>query len=127
MKNLLNEDGLSFVKSLVIFTIITLFLGIIIITGKMGGKVDKRSAVIQQIKNFETALMQYDNGNPPSTEDGFQALLTDGLIKKIPKDPWGNEYQYCSPCDGHDYKIWSYGADGKEGGRGINKDITSWE
>ena len=43
----------------------------------------------------------------------------------MPKDPWGNEYQYTSPGAKGPYDILSYGADGKEGGDGPNKDITN--
>ena len=45
----------------------------------------------------------------------------------VPKDPWGNEYKYSSPgTHGTAYDIVSLGADGREGGEGPNKDITSW-
>jgi general secretion pathway protein G len=44
----------------------------------------------------------------------------------VPKDPWGNEYKYFSPAsNGAPYEIISLGADGKEGGEGTNKDISS--
>ena len=43
----------------------------------------------------------------------------------VPKDPWGNEYKYSSPAANAPYEIISYGADGKEGGDGANKDISS--
>ena len=43
----------------------------------------------------------------------------------IPKDPWGNEYKYTSPGAKAAYDIVSYGADGKEGGDGPNKDVTN--
>ena len=43
----------------------------------------------------------------------------------VPKDPWGNEYKYTSPGANGAYDIVSLGADGKEGGDGPNKDITS--
>ena len=45
----------------------------------------------------------------------------------VPKDPWGNEYKYASPgTHSTAYDIVSLGADGREGGEGPNKDITSW-
>ena len=43
----------------------------------------------------------------------------------VPKDPWGNEYKYASPAQNAPYEISSLGADGKEGGEGPNKDISS--
>ena len=60
-----------------------------------------------------------------------QAPLPDGwkgggYVERLPKDPWGNEYKYSSPGTKGAYDIVSYGADGKEGGDGPNKDITSY-
>jgi general secretion pathway protein G len=45
---------------------------------------------------------------------------------EIPKDPWGNPYQYKSPGQHGDYDLWSYGADNSPGGEGENTDSTSW-
>jgi general secretion pathway protein G len=97
-----------------------------------------------QIKNIETALKLYklDNGSYPSTEQGLGALVakpTVGVIpnsykeggylesKKMPKDPWGNDYLYVSPGEHGDYDLFSYGFDGAKGGDGKNADITSWD
>jgi len=52
-----------------------------------------------------------------------------GYLKKkeLPKDPWGRDYIYRSPGDhGNDYEIMSLGADGRDGGEGVNADIRSW-
>jgi len=44
------------------------------------------------------------------------------------KDTWNNEMIYRSPgSDNRGFEIISLGADGKEGGEGANKDITSWQ
>ena len=40
-------------------------------------------------------------------------------------DPWGNPYQYRSPGETEPYVIFSYGADGREGGEGDAADIGS--
>ncbi len=90
----------------------------------------KVTAARQQMSNFETALQSYSyqKGGFPSTEEGLEALVREGLIKKIPKDPWGYDYQYRSPGEvDKDFEIWSFGADGKEGGEGFKADIKSWE
>jgi len=97
------------------------------------------------IKTLELALKMYklDNGMYPTTEQGLKALIKKPDIPPIPKnwreggyldtstvpvDPWGNPYIYRSPGDeGRDYEIISLGADGKEGGTGVNADIKSWE
>lgn len=45
----------------------------------------------------------------------------------LPKDPWGREYRYRVPGKHGSYDLFSYGADGTEGGEGENSDLTSWE
>ena len=54
-----------------------------------------------QIKDFETALELYkmEKGKYPSTNQGLEILTKDRksgepYMRSIPKDPWGNEYQY---------------------------------
>ena len=41
------------------------------------------------------------------------------------KDAWGNEYRYTTPGTGKGFDLMSYGADGKEGGEGENRDIRN--
>ncbi len=44
--------------------------------------------------------------------------------KSIPKDPWGNQYQYKKPGrEGRNYDLYAFGADGKKGGEKENADI----
>ena len=67
----------------------------------------------------------------------MQALVEDQGIQnwsgpyleknKVPKDTWGREYQYRAPGQYGDYDLWSYGANGTEGGEGDDADINSWE
>ena len=91
---------------------------------------------------LENALDQFrlDMANYPSTEQGLAALTTlpdnvprpenyrpGGYIKKLPKDPWGNAYQYVYPGQRGTFDLYSYGADGREGGEGLNADIGNWE
>ncbi len=50
------------------------------------------------------------------------------IIRRVPKDPWGNDFVYVVPGkEGEDYSISSLGADGQPGGDGDNSDINSWE
>jgi general secretion pathway protein G len=44
----------------------------------------------------------------------------------LPKDPWDNDYQYISPGANGPFDVFSYGADGKEGGEGYDADVGSW-
>ena len=93
------------------------------------------------IQAIETALTMYklDNYKYPSTDLGLQALSQrpndatvrnyreGGYIKRVSNDPWGNPYQYVFPgTRGQDYDLFSFGADGVEGGEGANADIGNW-
>lgn len=109
------------------------------------------SSAKNQIEQFKVALQSYyvDCGRFPTSEQGLNALFSkpelypvseswDGpyLDKKIGKDPWGGEYKYfysksagfpSGAPEGLPFAIVCYGADGEEGGDGIEKDILSWE
>ncbi|MGV3769137.1 MAG: type II secretion system major pseudopilin GspG, partial [Sphingobium phenoxybenzoativorans] len=89
---------------------------------------------------IEQALEQYrlDNLTYPAGTDGLQALLTPppslaqpqryrrgGYIKKLPKDPWGRDYNYAVPGRKGAFDIYSLGADGQPGGDQENADIYS--
>jgi len=101
----------------------------------------KTDTAKQQIHLFGEVLDTYklDNGRYPTTQEGLDALVKapagaatwrGPYMKKntVPKDPWGNDYKYASPGEqGRPYDIVSYGADGRAGGEGENKDVGSWE
>ena len=67
----------------------------------------------------------------PTTDQGIAALVEksdafpDGLLNKLPRDPWKNPYVYQQPGRDAPYEVLSYGADNQEGGEGADKDITS--
>ncbi|MYM29007.1 type II secretion system protein G (GspG) [Duganella sacchari] len=93
------------------------------------------ATIMQSLK-----LYKLDNQRYPTTEQGLQSLLekptsgpaangwkTGGYLEKMPKDPWGNPYQYLSPGIKGEIDVFSYGADGQPGGTGDDADIGSWE
>ena len=51
---------------------------------------------------------------------------TGGYIKRLPKDPWGNDYQYLSPGEKGLFDVYTLGADGQENGEGAGADIGNW-
>ena len=80
-------------------------------------------------------VYRLDNFQYPSTEQGLEALVTrpsgfpepknwnpDGYINKLPTDPWGTPYVY--ERQDSNFLLLSYGADGAEGGEGLNADIN---
>jgi len=139
------KAGFTFIELMAVIVILGLLA--MIVMPRFFERIDtaKITAAKVQIKNFEAALKLFylDNGFYPSTEQGLQALVekpTTGRIpkhwreggylekKQIPKDPWGNDYVYLSPGrHGEEYEIICYGRDGKEGGEGVDADISSSE
>jgi general secretion pathway protein G len=90
-------------------------------------------AAKQNIARLSNAVEMYyvEMGKYPQTLNDL-TLKTDKsgikFIKKVPKDPWGNEFVYRVPgLHGEDFSISSLGADGQEGGDGRNADINSWD
>ena len=89
------------------------------------------SAITQALK-----LYRLDNTVYPSTEQGLQALVQrpttqpipanwkqGGYLDRVPKDPWGREYQYLNPGVRAEIDVYSLGADGQAGGEGNNADV----
>ena len=85
-------------------------------------------------------LFHLDNGFYPTTDQGLAALVKppttppeplnykkNGYMKNVPKDACGREFIYESPGRNGDFDLFSYGADGQEGGEDSNSDITNWE
>ena len=98
-------------------------------------------AARQDIASLLQALKLYrlDNLRYPSTEQGLAALVTrpsippvppnwkpGGYLERLPRDPWGNPYQYLSPGVRGEIDVFSFGADGTAGGEGFDADIGSW-
>ena len=92
-------------------------------------------ARLTKVKNdimaLEGALDLYklDNGRYPSNSEGLKILINEKentYLKRLPLDPWGNTYQFDNPGKNNKIDIYSYGADQKPGGSGIDKDIGNW-
>ena len=132
------SQGFTLLELLVVMVIIGLLAGIVAPQyfsqlGKSSAKVAK-----SQIEAFGQSLDQYrlDVGRYPTTEQGLEALRVAPsgvpqwqgpyLKKDIPKDPWGNPYQYTSPGTHGDYDLLSLGSDGQPGGEGDAADVNSW-
>lgn len=139
-----SNQGFTLIELLVVILILGLLIGIV--GPRLIGRSDdaKVSAARIQIESLSSALKMYklDNGVYPSTEQGLEALVSQpqsgdipkrwkegGYIdgRKIPQDPWHNDYIYMSPGAQGDFDIISYGADGVAGGDGYNKDISNWD
>ena len=136
-----NSRGFSLLELLVVLLLLGAFAGIF--APKIFGQAEKakQKAAKLEIDQIGQALDLYklEIGRYPTTQEGLAALMTapsgvanwNGPYLKrstVPKDPWNNEYKFASPGDqNRPYDIISLGSDGKEGGDGDGKDITSWQ
>lgn len=65
-------------------------------------------------------------GVAPAGSDIDESKLLPIIDGGLPKDPWDREYLYRYPGDHGDYDIYTLGADGEEGGDGVDADIGNW-
>jgi general secretion pathway protein G len=136
------QRGFTLIEIMVVVVIMGI-LAALVVPKLMGRADDARiTAAKQDISTLMQALKLYklDNQRYPSTEQGLQALISKptsgpaangwkngGYVEKLPKDPWGGQYQYLSPGVKGEVDIFSYGADGQPGGTGNDADIGSWD
>lgn len=136
-----DQRGFSLLELLAVLVILGILAGIF--APKFLGQAEsaKRKAAKLEIDQIGQSLDLYklEIGRYPTSQEGLQALAQapsgasnwNGPYlksKAVPKDPWGNEYKYTAPGDqSRPYDIVSLGGDGKEGGDGDGKDITSWQ
>ncbi len=132
------EQGFTLIEVMVVIVILSILAAIIV--PRIMDRPDKARMVKAQadIRALESALNLYrlDNHNYPSTDEGLEALVQKpadaptwkegGYIDRMPKDPWGNPYQYLNPGTHGSIDIFSLGADGQPGGEGKNADIGNW-
>ena len=125
--------------------VVVVILGILatLVVPKIIGRPDEARVIAakQDIASVLQSLKLYrlDNQRYPTTEQGLQALVArpaaapvplnwkaGGYLERMPKDPWGNLYQYLNPGVHGEIDIFSFGADGAPGGEGNDADIGSW-
>ena len=136
------EEGFTLVELMVVIVIIGLLATIVAINVLPSGDKARVTRAKADISTIEGALDMYklQNGAYPTTAQGLAALVRapaggnaatyqpGGYIKggKVPVDPWSRPYNYTSPGTHGEADVWTFGADGKEGGSGTDADLGNW-
>ncbi|MCB5227251.1 type II secretion system major pseudopilin GspG [Alishewanella sp. 16-MA] len=130
--------GFTLLEVMVVIVILGL-LASFVVPNLMGNQEEAaRQKVVVDIQQLENALDMYRLRNSfyPTTEQGLEALVTaptsqpvprsypeDGFIRRLPKDPWGEEYILISPGQMGRLDVFSKGPDRVTG---TDDDIGNW-
>ena len=133
------QRGFTLMELMVVIVILGV-LASLVVPNLMGNKdrADRQKAV-SDIDALENVLDMYklDNHRYPTTDQGLDALVVaptlaplaenynpEGYIRRLPADPWGNEYVLISPGEHGAIDISSTGPDGEIG---TADDISNWD
>jgi general secretion pathway protein G len=137
------DGGFTFIETIVSISIILILSAAVGFSAMKYVDRARAAACRNQIESFRLSLQSYylECGAYPTEAQGLAALWEKPIIapvpaqwngpymdRQIPRDPWGNEYQYKNPGENNlPFAIISFGADGKAGGEGEQADVFSWE
>ena len=125
-----HEEGFTLVELMVVIVIIGLLATVVVVNvlpAQDTARVKKAEADIAVLEQA-AEMYRLNKLDYPTGGEGLQALVTEGFVKRLPDDPWGNPYRYAAPGgEGRPFDIYSYGADGEEGGEDDDADIGNWK
>jgi general secretion pathway protein G len=137
---ILKNSGFTLIEVMVVVVILAILAAIVAPRVMDKPAQAQQTKARQDIRSLETALNLYklDNFVYPTTDQGLEALVTKPsgtpepknwkrYMDRLPKDPWGEQYQYLSPGNKSDVDIFSFGADRQLGGEGDSADIGNWD
>ena len=136
------QSAFTLIEILVVVAILGILAAIVVPRVMDRPDEAKRIAARADIAALTQALKLYrlDNGFYPATDQGLAALVqkpasnpvpgnwkAGGYLDRLPRDPWGGDYQYLHPGVKGEIDVFSLGADRARGGEGSGADIGSWD
>ena len=139
MKLTNKQYGFTLIELLVVLVILGLLAGLVgpqVLRYTGSAKSDTARLQIEEL-GVGLDLYHLEVGRYPTSNEGLKALVEKpaGVSvwngpylkkKRIPSDPWNNEYHYISPGEQAMYDLYSLGSDNMEGGEDNDADIVSW-
>lgn len=134
------RHGFTMVELMAVLIILGLLAALVV--GNFVGRVDDARVKVTKasLHELHTAINQFrmDTGRWPTEQEGLTVLVQQpadvssyppgGYIQTVdlPKDGWGRDFIFeLLPESGRPFVIKSLGADGQEGGEGLNADLLS--
>lgn len=139
----IRNKGFTLIEIMVVIVIMGIMAALVV--PKVMGSTDdaRKAAALTDIKAIKDSLKMYKlhNLNYPTQQQGLDALVnkptispiprnytSGGYLDKLPKDPWGNDYQYLNPGKHSDVDVYSYGSDNQtSAGEDGSSVIGSWQ
>ncbi len=121
-----SQQGFTLIEIMVVIVILGILAAVVVPNIMSRPEEARITKAKQDIRALETALDLYklDNFNYPTTEQGLDALVSkpttppepkrfreEAYLKKVPKDPWENDYQFLNPGERGTIDIFSLGPD----------------
>lgn len=127
--------GFSLIEFLAVLALMAIVAGIVTLSVRPLMLRGKQDAARSEVSNICNALEAYFGvyGRYPTNDEGLGVLrrksdkISEALLTQDPIDPWGRPYQYNAPGRNGPYEVICFGADGREGGSGADKDVVSWD
>lgn len=118
--------GFSLIEIMVVVVIMGMLAGAVAVgvnqymdTAKVNRAKSDIGAIVDAIETYKITKGKYPTSN--------QGLSVIDFKKGTGKDPWGRAYGYNNPGQSEPFEVFTLGADGRDGGDGIDADIYSWQ
>lgn len=133
------QQGFTLLEVMVVIVILGIIASMVVPNLMGNQEAAARQKVQVDIQQLESALDMYylRNSFYPTTEQGLEALVNapasqpvprvypeGGFIRRLPKDPWGEDYLMVSPGQFGRIDIYSKGPDRVAG---TDDDIGNWD